>query len=154
MQFFGQNESNMIRFRYDERAVFSGSEPPMTSSPNQREFTRVPVSVSTTLRAGQIIIQSLVTKDLSMSGIYVQTHDHLSVGTECEIKLLLGDGEIEIQAQGQVVRTDSNGLAIQFVKIMGLESYQHLQNLVRYNAPDPGKVEDEFQEHAGIRHKT
>jgi hypothetical protein len=86
-----------------------------------------------------------------MGGFYVQTHKQLSAGTECEVSLLLGDGEIEIQALGLVVRVDSNGLAIQFIKILGLESYTHLQNLVRYNATDLDAVENEIHSHAGIR---
>ncbi len=38
-----------------------------------------------------------------------------------------------------------------FTSILGLESFEHLRNLVYYNAPDVEQVEQEFTAHVGIR---
>jgi len=38
-----------------------------------------------------------------------------------------------------------------FSKILGLESFEHLRNLVYYNAENVEQVETEFTTHTGIR---
>jgi hypothetical protein len=44
-------------------------------------------------------------------------------------------------------------MAIEFVELT-LESYDHLQNLVRFNAPDLNTVENELREHLGLIKRT
>ena len=50
-----------------------------------------------------------------------------------------------------MVRHGPGGCAIQFDEIVGLDSLDHLRNLVRFNAADPEQVEREFHEHLGLR---
>jgi len=47
----------------------------------------------------------------------------------------------------------ADGMAFVFSKILGLESFEHLRNMVFYNAPNVEQVEDEFTSHTGIRKK-
>jgi hypothetical protein len=44
-----------------------------------------------------------------------------------------------------------DGMAFVFTSILGLESFEHLRNLVCYNAPDVEQVERELTAHVGIR---
>jgi hypothetical protein len=126
----------------------------MTTEPsNQREFTRVPVNCHVEILAeGRPVACSLV-RTLSMKGMLAQSPEQLPLGLECEITISLIEHEIEIQVIGTVVRHYSEGIAFQFTKIMGPESYAHLRNLVLYNASDIDQVEREFESHAGIRKK-
>jgi hypothetical protein len=64
------------------------------------------------------------------------------------------DGEIEIEVEGVVVHSYAEGTAIQFSKILGVDSYEHLRNLVLYNAADTEQVEDEFRTHIGLKKKN
>ena len=120
---------------------------------NQREFTRVEVSVRTEVRAGGRLITGSPTHSISMKGMSIQTPERLPVGTECEIRLILVDGDAEIRVQGSVVAILADGLAFLFSKVLGLESYEHLRNLVYYNTSDVEQVESEFSTHSGIRKK-
>lgn len=52
-----------------------------------------------------------------------------------------------------MVRNYPDGVAFQFTKILGPESYGYLRNLVLYNASDTDQVENEFETHAGIKRK-
>ena len=120
---------------------------------NQREFTRVEVSVRTEVRAGGKTIAGAPSHSISMKGMSIQTPERLPVGTEGEIRLILVDGDAEIRVQGSVVALLADGMAFLFTKVLGLESYEHLRNLVFYNTSDVEQVESEFNAHAGIRKK-
>jgi hypothetical protein len=124
----------------------------MTGQPaNQREFTRVLVTARTVIKAGDLVLSGPPTHSLSMKGMSVQTGERLPLGTECGITIVLVEGQVEIQAEGSVVAHLPDGMAFLFSKILGLESFEHLRNLVFYNAPDVEQVETEFTSHAGIR---
>ena len=120
-------------------------------SSNKREFTRVLVAARTVIKAGDFTLADAPTHSLSMKGMSIQTAERLPVGTECEISIILVDGEVEIQVLGSVVSQLHDGLAFLFTKILGLESFEHLRNLVFYNARDVEQVETEFTSHTGIR---
>jgi hypothetical protein len=123
----------------------------MNEGPNQREFTRVHVHVQVEITAlGQSILSS-EPQDLSLKGLMVRTEARLPAGTPCEVKLLLGDQLTQILAEGVVVRDYPEGFAVQFTRILGIESYEHLKNLVLYNAADTERIEREFQDHLGLR---
>jgi len=124
-----------------------------TESSDQREFTRVPVNCQATVPAEGRAVPCTAVRTLSMKGMLVQTLAQLPVGLECEITISLVEHEIEIQLMGTVVRNYPEGIAFQFTKIMGPESFAHLRNLVLYNAQDVDQVEHEFETHAGIRKK-
>jgi hypothetical protein len=121
--------------------------------PNQREFTRVPVNCHVEVRSGERSIPCTAMRTLSMNGMFVLTPEQLTIGTEWEINISLIEHEIEIELLGTVVRSYSDGVAFQFTKILGPESYGHLRNLVLYNAADTDQVESEFETHAGIKRK-
>lgn len=120
---------------------------------NQREFTRVLVSAHTEIRAAGRVLPAAPTHSLSMKGMSILTHERLPVGTECELTIVLLEGEVEIQVLGTVVVHLADGMAFLFTKILGLESFEHLRNMVFYNAPNVEQVEDEFTSHTGIRKK-
>ncbi len=123
-----------------------------SGSPQQREFTRVPV----TLRAEVLLASGQVSgsaTEISMKGLFVHCAARPAVGEDCTLTLHLGDTEEAIETQGHVVGQSDQGFAVQFDKILGLTSYEHLHNLVLYNARDTDKIESEFQTHLGLRRR-
>lgn len=126
----------------------------MTSeTSNQREFTRVLVAARTLIKAGNLSLSAAQAHSLSMKGMSILTPERLPLGTECELTIVLLEGEVEIQVLGTVVVHLADGMAFLFTKILGLESFEHLRNLVFYNAQDVEQVESEFTSHTGIRKK-
>ncbi len=126
----------------------------MESSDNRREFTRVRVNLLTELRSGESVDIAGTLSNVSMSGLFLTCATRLPADTPCEVSLLLEGGEetMSIQTEGKVIRSDAEGLAIQFTKILGSESLAHLQNLVLYNSGDQiDQVETELAGHVGIK---
>lgn len=76
-------------------------------------------------------------RDLSLRGIFIFTDDKLELNTPCSIEiLLLGmKDELVLKMNGHLVRGDGSGYAIYFDSV-DLDSYTHLKNIVKYNAPD------------------
>jgi hypothetical protein len=54
-----------------------------------------------------------------------------------------------VDVEGEIVRKDSEMAAIRFTRI-DPDSLFHLRNIVRYNASDPDRVEDEIEQHPGL----
>lgn len=126
----------------------------MESSDNRREFTRVRVNLLTELRSGESVDIAGTLSNVSMSGLLLTCATRLPVDTPCDISLMLEGGAeiVSIQTEGKVIRSDAEGLAIQFTKIIGPESLAHLQNLVLYNSGDQvDQVESELAGHVGIK---
>ncbi len=126
----------------------------MQAEKNKREFSRVEIQMLAELTvAGQPSIRGQL-HDVSMNGLCVECESDFHVGDTCHVRILLGEpeAEIAIQAEGEVNRRMGANLAISFTSVDS-ESYQHLQNLVLYNAEDTQKIEHEFATHLGIKRK-
>jgi hypothetical protein len=121
--------------------------------PTHREFTRVLAGVQVSVEISEGNLIHAETQNVSMKGTLVLTNQRLPIDTLCEVTLHLDQGAIQIRARGRVARLYPEGIAIEFDKLDGLESYEHLKNLVRYNAADLDQVEDEIHTHLGIRKK-
>ncbi len=118
---------------------------------NTREFSRVPGEFRLTVRAESDEITADHTADLSMNGLFAVASRSFPVGTPCEIVVHLGSAEPErIVVRGRVARVAEHGFAVTFDEI-DIASYDHLQNLVRYNAPDLNRVERELNQHLGLK---
>jgi hypothetical protein len=118
---------------------------------NQREFTRVPIHIQAIIQGDGQTIAGSGTENVSLKGLLVGCGETLPEGSNCRITLLLAGGQVRIEADATVVRAYENGLACQFTRILGAESYEHLRKLVLYNAPDPEQIEDEFSHHVGLK---
>ena len=125
----------------------------MAGEATKREFTRVPVQVPIEVRAGDRIFHGLLTGNLSMKGLLVGTEEQLPEGTSCAVRIVLGDGAAEVRAEAKVARIYPGSLALQFTRILGTDSFEHLRQLILYNAFDTELVESEFHDHAGIKPK-
>lgn len=120
-----------------------------------REFTRVPIKVWVEIRAQDVTIKTHKTHDLSMLGISLQHEGTiLPVGTLCDISVFLEGSEppIHVDMMGKVERSTEKDLGIKFSEVK-LESYEHLQNLVRYNSQNTDVIDQEIGDHIGLKRK-
>ena len=122
-----------------------------------REFTRISMSVRVeiTLPGEQMITGQV--EDISMNGIHIVANHSFDPGATYRIKLILGGDKhepeaIEIEAQGHAVRSDGSHLAIRF-ESLDLEGYQHLKQMLLSHASDSDTLEQEFEDHIGLRKK-
>ncbi len=80
-------------------------------------------------------------RDLSLGGIYIHTDKDIKPGTGCniEVRLTGRTTPLHLKMKGTVIRKEPTGIAVSF-ESMGLESYTHLKNIVRYNASNPDEI--------------
>ena len=127
----------------------------MTQHVNRREFTRAQACVEgEVLALGESRPILGQTKNVSIGGMYFSCQKPFPTGTECRLILFLdgADGKTRIEATGTVTRSGEGGLGIQFTAIE-LDSFQHLRNLVLYNADETEEVEQEFKIHLGLKRR-
>lgn len=99
---------------------------------------RFDTGVSLTIESGSRVISAAGDiKDISLRGLFVRTEETLEPDTGCEIRIELSGTEIPIvlEMKGKVVRVSEGGVGIHF-DTMDLETFMHLKNVVRYNAPE------------------
>lgn len=126
-------------------------------SEERREFTRVFVHVRAEVSFSDGKKIQTESFDLSMKGISLEGGTTDMVGRECSINIALNapPEAMQIKSTGVVAQYHHGRLGILF-RSVEMESYEHLRNLVLYNAAatDGKKVEAEFQSHLGLRQST
>lgn len=110
---------------------------PPESSPERRQFRRVPIAYRVKLVAEDRIIGYPSAIDLSMGGILVGGRERLPLGSACGVAILVAEGEPgqRIVARGTVVRSDARGMAIAFSKALDRASEEALRALLQSLAP-------------------
>lgn len=121
---------------------------------DQREFSRVDLKLLAKVKVkGEETVFTGI-HNVSMKGLFMEGKTDWSMGTECEIHLIL-DGQnppVDIKVKGRVQRIMEEGIALIFTEV-SLEAYEHLHNLVLLNSGDTEKVEQEFKNHLGLKKK-
>ena len=124
----------------------------MTQGEEKREFSRSEVALEAEIRAeaGKTVRAKL--RNISMNGLLLAGEDTIAVGTACDVSVFLSTEQdvLEVRARGTVNRNDSGGIAVAF-KDIDADGMEYLRNIVRYNASDVERVEEEFKNHLGIR---
>ena len=90
----------------------------------ERFDLEAPTKIEVQIGAGRRDVLSLMTRDISSRGAYVNTRQPLEEGVSVKLELLLSvemlqrfvgaRGKARVRVKGKVVRVDENGMAIQF----------------------------------------
>lgn len=81
--------------------------------------------------------------NISLKGLLALPEALAKTGTTGLIRIELSPEAI-IEVESTVIRSDGTGVAIDF-RGMEPESFLHLRNLVRYNAPDADQIDAELK---------
>ncbi|MFC1524298.1 PilZ domain-containing protein [Thermodesulfobacteriota bacterium] len=89
--------------------------------------------------------QQCHTRNVSLTGIFIIGPQGRKIGEQCEavVHLTGGASDISVTVKGLVSRITDEGIGLKFNEI-DLDSFQHLKNIVYYNAENPDDVNDEF----------
>lgn len=119
---------------------------------NRREFSRIVRKLEVDIDGERRIAGT--THNLSMNGLFVVAESSLGGGAAVRCTLYVDgrDGAVQVRGSGTVVRSTSEGMAIKFHELEGLESFEHLQRLLLLNAgSQTEQVEREFARHLGLK---
>lgn len=125
----------------------------MVEQSDTREFSRVPIHIVAAATSDGCDPVAGRVRDLSVNGLFLCTKVPMKAGVMCAILIQLAgqaDGPL-VRCRGEVVRAEDEGMAIKFLEVVGEESFEHLRNLVLYNANEVEHVEQEFRKHTGLK---
>ena len=118
----------------------------------KRKFTRVPfrVKAEMTVADDVLVVESI--NNLSVGGCLLAMAETIPTDTECFLKIFLSGttSEVAVAVDGRITWCEAGAVAVKFTRIEP-DSLVHLQNIVRYNYPDTDKVEEEINNHPGVR---
>jgi hypothetical protein len=116
----------------------------------KRRFTRIRFNMAAELTVNDIAYSFSQVDNLSVGGCALETCLKVETGSSCRFWLPLeATTALGVEAHGKVVRCDGKAISIQFTRISP-ESLFHLQNIIRFNAPDPDRIEGEISERPGL----
>ncbi len=120
-------------------------------SEEKRRFTRVQFNMAADLTVNSNVISFSNVENLSVGGCLLVTSVRLEVGATCRFWLPLeqANPDLGVEVYGEIARCDGESVSVRFTKITP-ESLFHLQNIIRFNAPDPDGIDNEISEHPGL----
>jgi hypothetical protein len=109
---------------------------------NRRRRSRVMTHITAHYlqKGGEVF--PLVTQNISLKGLLAKPQARIATDESGVIRIELSP-EACIEMECHVIRSDRTGVAIDFLP-MDEESFFHLRNLVRYNAPDADAIDAEL----------
>jgi hypothetical protein len=120
-------------------------------SEEKRRFSRIVFQIEAELTVPGKLYNLDEIANLSVGGCQLDIGEPLKEGTECSLLIILNpaDRRVNVEVGGEVVRVKGNVAGIKFTSIEP-EALLHLQNIIRYNASDPDRIEEEIDEHPGL----
>lgn len=117
----------------------------------KRRFSRVVFKMAAELTVSGTVYKVDEIANLSVGGCQLDIDVELASGTECTLLIILNpaDRRMNVKVDGHVARTEDGAVGVKFTSIEP-DALTHLQNIIRYNSPDPDKIEDEIDEHPGL----
>ena len=117
----------------------------------QRQHPRVPIAYRVKVVTPDRIIAFPKAINISLGGILIGGSDRLPVGTSCGVAILLEEAESgrRVVTRGTVVRSDANGMAIQFSRELEASGLEALRTLIRSVSPEADWADEAQQQAAG-----
>ncbi len=120
-------------------------------SEDKRRFSRIKFDVPAEVSFNEKTFKLNTIYNLSVGGGLFPLAENFDNGTECMVIIPLEreNRSINVEVYGKIIRHTSDLVTIQFTRI-DPDSLYHLQNIIRYNAPDSDIIEKEIKEHPGL----
>jgi len=121
----------------------------MNAISDQRQHPRVPIAYRVKVVTPDRIIAFPTAINISMGGILIGGPDRLPVGTTCGVAILLEKAESgqRVVTRGTVVRSDANGMAIQFSRELEARDIEALRALIRSVSPEADRAFEAQENH-------
>jgi hypothetical protein len=110
-----------------------------TTMPEQRRVPRVVFISSAIIRyeKGSVMEANVDTRNISLTGLYLETDTRIPVDTPCKIAIQLAGAtsKMDFKVEGVICRHDRTGMGITFTHL-NPDSYIHIVNLVKLHAAE------------------
>ena len=119
----------------------------MEPGPDRRRFSRVVVSLETSLATTKGEPLSGEVTDLSVVGLGMTTTSEVPVGTPCRVQIWAGDDVVEVR--GSIVRRQGSSLGVRFDEVPYSE-FERLRQLLLRHADEPALIDEELTDRLGF----
>ena len=122
-----------------------------TMPSEKRKFSRISFRVAAEIQVEDATFTVQQIENISVGGCLFPSSRSFTVGAPCRVIISL-DGTVDapkVAVDGEIVRSDQEKIGIKFTGIEP-DSLFHLHNILRYNAADPDRVEQEIDQHPGL----
>jgi hypothetical protein len=118
----------------------------------KRRFSRITLKMPAKLTIGEAVYSFQTIDNLSVGGCSLHLALTVSPASECRLWIPLDstNPSLGVDVSGEIVRCNDDNVGVRFDTITP-ESLFHLHNLIRYNAPDPDRIDEEIAHHPGLR---
>ena len=115
----------------------------------RRRFTRLNFHQEALLQLGHTkhMVRGII--DLGIGGCKLELPGPFAPDKSCLFIINLHHMAPNLEIKSKIIRSDESTTTLQFMEI-SQENMVHLQNIVRFNAKDPDKIEEEIQSHPGL----
>lgn len=110
---------------------------------NRRRRSRVDTSIPASFILADGRMVSIAICNISLKGLLAEPQPLAQAGATGIVHVELSP-EAVIEIESRIIRSDAAGVAVDFIS-MEPESFLHLRNLVRYNAPDADQIDAELK---------
>lgn len=117
----------------------------------KRRFSRIVFKMNAELTVEGKIYPVAEIVNLSVGGCQLEIGEDIAPNTPCSFLIVLNpaDRRANVEVDGEIVRSADGVVGISFSAISP-EALIHLQNIIRYNSPDPDRIEEEISSRPGI----
>jgi len=100
----------------------------------------------------QKTLKAVLSCNISLKGIFIETKELFKENTDCEVKLELPGTKppIILSISGEILRVEEKGVGVLF-KQMDLDTFDHLKQIVLTNSSEPDKFLDECERRPGFK---
>lgn len=113
----------------------------MARKQDRRRESRVPYRATAELIIGKKKVKAKETRDISVTGTFVEGVADLKKGDQCGLNILLiGEAsELLLKMQGEVVRVEETGVALEFLEVPR-DCFYHLKNIAYVISVNPDDI--------------
>lgn len=113
----------------------------MTKIKDRRRESRVPYRATADISFGGKNLKAVETRDISITGTFIEGLTDCKRGEQCKITLLLqGEAsELLLKMKGEVVRSEETGVALEFLDV-SRDCFYHLKNIAYVASVNPDDI--------------
>ena len=116
----------------------------------KRRFSRIVFNVEARLTVNTVEYNLERLTNLSVGGCLLDVNDGFSVGQQCMVTILLSRMAPGVTVYGEIVRVAKGEVSVRFTSVTP-ENLHHLKNIIRYNAEDPERIDEELSARIGLQ---
>ncbi len=119
-------------------------------SEERRIFTRLTINPECTITlADKNSFKAEKVVNISIGGCLLEIAGPFTIGEVCLFSIVLHHDAPNLEITAEILRSSEKETTLRFIEISP-DNLLHLRNIIRFNAENPDKIEEEIYSHPGL----